>query len=205
MKKIISMILLAMLVLSLATVGSAVTMTSAQLDAADQVFVMSSEDSEDIIVNAVAEDGVIKVTYDSSVLEAAEDAQATIIIFNATENETPSAGNMIQIDQFEFDPEDTTYEYAYEAEEGQIIVVMMGGTDIDKPGSVTFEAGPGYVVGDIFGDGIGMDDAMAVLKYTVSRTVNGQPATEDFIKVADFNGDGKVTIVDAIMIAYSTL
>lgn len=211
MKKIISMVLIAMLVLSFAAVGSATTLTPEMVDAADQIFVMSSEESEDIIVSAEAKDGKITVTYDSSVLEAATDAQATIIIFDATTVSDPSAGNMIQIDQFEFDPADTTYTYDYKATDGQIIVVMMGGTDIDKPGSTTIEVGPGFVLGDVVGDENGVDgiitlsDAVAVMQYSVNGTVNGEAASEDFLLAADYSEDGKVTMLDAIMIAYSIL
>ena len=208
MKKIISMVLIAMLVLSFAAVGSAATLTPEMVDAADQIFVMSSEESEDIIVNATAENGVITVTYDSSVLAAATDAQATIIIFDASnpENATPSAGNMIQIDQFEFDPANTTYTYEYEAAADQIIVVMMGGTDIDKPGSATIEVGPGFVLGDVTGDSlVTLQDAVAVMQYSVNGTVDGEAASEDFLLAADYSDDGKVTMLDAIMIAYSIL
>lgn len=206
MKKIISMVLIAMLVLSFAAVGSAATLTPEMVDAADQIFVMSSEESEDIIVNATAENGVITVTYDSSVLAAATDAQATIIIFDATTVSDPSVGNMIQIDQFEFDPANTTYTYEYEAAADQIIVVMMGGTDIDKPGNTTIEVGPGFVLGDVTGDSlVTLQDAVAVMQYSVNGTVGGEAASEDFLLAADYSDDGKVTMLDAIMIAYSIL
>ncbi len=202
MKKIISMILIAMLALSFATAGSAITLTSAQVDAVEQVFVMSSEGSEDIIVNAVAEDGVITVEYDSSVLEAATDAQATIIIFDATTNEKPTAGNMIQIDQFEFDPDNTTYTYDYDAKEGQIIIVMMGGTDIQNPGSTTIVLEDELLLGDVLGDGkLDVADAVAVMQYTVNNT----DVSEDFLLAADYNQDEKITMLDAIMIAYAAV
>ena len=205
MKKIISMVLIAMLALSFATVGSAAVLTTGQVDAADQVYVMASEESEDIIVSAVAEDGVITVTYDSSVLAAVENAQATIIIFDATTVATPSAGNMIQIDQFEFDPDNTTYSYPYNAEKGQTIIVMMGGTDIDNPGMATAELA-GVAAGDVDGSGyVTLDDALAVARYTVTGLVGGVAATDEFKEVADFNKDGNVTMVDVLMIAYTSL
>ena len=202
MTKIISMLLVVMVaVLSFATVGSAATITAGQIDAAEQMYLASSEDSADITVSAEIVDGDIVATYSSDVLAAATDAQVTIIIFDATTVATPSAGNMIQIDQFAYDSEVNTYTYEYAAEAGQKIVVMMGGTDIDNPGRTEIVVEADGTVGDVNGDEkVTMTDAIAVAYYTVNGGF-----TSNQLKLADFNNDGEVTLADAMAIAQATV
>jgi len=202
MKKIVSMILVVMMtMLCFATVGSAVTLTSDLVDAADQMYLASSEDSAEITVEAEATEDSIVVTYSSDVLAATTGAQATIIIFDAATVATPSAGNIIQIDQFDYDAEVSTYEYEYTVEEGQEIVVMMGGTGIENPDSATIE--DDYVVGDMTGEGnVTIGDAILIAQLTLE---DPEDITADQLRRADVNGDGNLTIADAIQAAQLSL
>ena len=199
MKKIVSMILVVMMtMLCFATVGSAVTLTSDLVDAADQMYLASSEDSAEITVEAEATEDSIVVTYSSDVLAATTGTQATIIIFDAATVATPSAGNIIQIDQFDYDAAVSTYEYEYTVEEGQEIVVMMGGTGIENPGSATITT---VVKGDITGEGdITMADAIQIARLTLADEIT--PAQ---IAAADVTGEGEVTMADAIQVAKMTI
>lgn len=185
MKKIISLVLCIVLVLSFGMVSFADGLVE---DALEKTGITIDS------VN-VADAYEVTVTYSSEAIDS--ESQVAILVYagdKATEE------SIIYIDQFQHSTGTYTFPLYSTTEEGTYNVVM-GATGVDVAGTTTFTIGSQEIIPDVYGDVSGDAKVTAIDASQISQNVVG---TLDFtpaqVAAADVDANGTVTSMDASIV-----
>ena len=186
MKKIISLVLCIVLVLSFGMVSFA------DEGIIDALYTQSLEATGITIDSVTVADAYnVTVEYSSEAINA--DSQVAILVFLG---ETPTEDNIVYIDQFQHSASSYTFPLYSDAADGTYKIVM-GATGVDVAGTATFTIATAPTTPDVYGDVSGDGRVSATDASQISQNVVGmREFTALKALAADVNLDGKVSSED---------
>lgn len=190
MKKIISLVLCIVLVLSFGMVSFA------DESIIDALYTQSLE-STGIAINSVTVADAYNVTVEYASDAVNADSQVAILVFLG---ETPTEDNIVYIDQFQHSTGSYTFPLYSTAADGTYKVVM-GATGVDVAGTATFTIATQPTTPDMYGDVSGDSKVTAIDASQIAQNIVGSRTfTALQTLAADVDVNGTVTSLDASLV-----
>lgn len=196
MKKIVSLILSLVLVLSLVTVASADTTNSLAVELYD----LTLKTGTDIDITSVVKannSAEFTVTYATD--KVTSDSNVAIVVYKAdAAGAVPTEGNIVYIDQFKHSDGSFSFPLKGNVADGKY-VILMGATGLEVAGRAEFDTfsdvEPSVSFGDVNTDGkVSTIDAV----MTIQSVANMRELAADQIAAADVDQSGLIDMKDVL-------